>query len=130
MNTSFDRDASKQYGVNSIHFIDDSNYAVEFIPLKLPRLIRKTLKVDETMKQDTFNHTIYEVTGSIDQLAKVKNSELLDKKIALKPTENSKLDLKNLSLVEELTAYLAYSKVSEVDEIVKDFQNLNLNVRT
>ena len=76
----------------------------------------------------SFNHVIYEVTGSLDQLANIKNSELLDKKIAIKPSENSKLDLKNLSLTEELKAYLDYIKVSNTEEIIKDFQGLNINV--
>lgn len=128
MNVSFDRDDSRDYGVNSIDFNSVDDYNVSFVPLKLPKLIRKTLQVGEAMTPDEFNHVIYEVTGSVDQLAKVQNSELLDKKIALKPTENSKLDLKNLSLIEELRAYLEYSKVSNINEIVKDFQDLNINV--
>ncbi len=130
MNTSFDRDDGRDYGVNSIQFNSCNDYSVNFVPLKLPKLIRKTLKAGEQMKQDSFNHTIYEVTGSVDQLASIKNSELLDKKIAIKPTENSKLDLKNLSLSEELKVYLNYIKVSNVEEIVKDFQDLNINART
>jgi hypothetical protein len=82
------------------------------------------------MVPDSFNHTIYEVTGYVDQLAGIKNSELLDKKIAIKPTENSKLELKNLSLSEELKSYLNYIKVSNTDEIIRDFQDLNINVGT
>ena len=82
------------------------------------------------MIPDDFNHVIYEVTGSVDQLAKVQNSELLDKKIALKPTENSKLDLKNMNLIEELRAYLEYTKVTNIDEIVKDFQDLSIDAGT
>jgi DNA repair exonuclease SbcCD nuclease subunit len=128
MNTSFDRDDGRDYGVNSIDLRSIDDYSVSFVPLTLPKLIRKTLKAGDQMKQDSFNHVIYEVTGSLDQLANIKNSELLDKKIAIKPAENSKLDLKNLSLTEELKAYLEYIKVSNTEEIVKDFQGLNINV--
>tara|TARA_B100001939_G_scaffold345978_1_gene363747 strand:+ start:1423 stop:2391 length:969 start_codon:yes stop_codon:yes gene_type:complete len=127
MNVSFDRDDSRDYGVNSIDFRSIDDYEVSFLPLRLPKLIRKTLQVGEEMVPDDFNHVIYEVTGSVDQLAKVQNSELLDKKIALKPTENSKLDLKNMNLIEELRAYLEYTKISNIDEIVKDFQDLNVD---
>ena len=130
MNTSFDRDDSKSYGVNSISFNSIDDYKVTFVEIKLPKLIRKTLNVGQDMVQDRFNHVIYEVTGSLDQLAKVKNSELLDKKIALKPSENSKLDLKNMNLMQELEAYLTYSKVSNVTELMKDFQDLNIDVTT
>jgi len=128
MNVSFDRDDTREYGVNSINFNSIDDYSVSFLPLVLPKLVRRTLQVGEEMKPDSFNHVIYEVTGSVDQLAKVQNSELLDKKIALKPAENSKLDLKNLSLVEELKAYLEYSKVSNIEELVRDFQDLNIDV--
>lgn len=128
MNTSFDRDDEREYGVNSIDLRSVHDYSVNFIPLPLPKLIRKTLKAGGTMVPDSFNHIIYEVTGSVDQLAGIKNSELLDKKIAIKPTENSKLELKNLSLSEELKSYLKYIKVSNTDEIIRDFQDLNINV--
>lgn len=128
MNTTFDRDDNRDYGVNSIDLRSIDDYSVNFVSLTLPKLIRKTLKAGEQMQQDSFNHTIYEVTGSVDQLASIKNSELLDKKIAIKPSENSKLDLKNLNLSEELKLYLNYIKVSNVDEIVRDFQDLNIRV--
>jgi hypothetical protein len=130
MNTSFDRDDEREYGVNSIDLRSVHDYSVNFVPLHLPRLIRKTLKAGGTMVPDSFNHTIYEVTGSVDQLAGIKNSELLDKKIAIKPNENSKLELKNLSLSEELKSYLNYIKVSNTEEIIRDFQDLNINVGT
>ncbi len=35
-----------------------------------------------------------------------------------------------MNLIEELRAYLEYTKISNVDEIVKDFQDLNINVGT
>ena len=130
MNVNFDRDDSRDYGVNSIDFNSIDDYTVKFMPLQLPRLIRRTLEVGEEMKADKTNHIIYEVTGSVDQLSKVQNSELLDKKIALKPAENSKLELKNMNLIEELRAYLEYTRISNVDEIVKDFQDLNIDVGT
>jgi DNA repair exonuclease SbcCD nuclease subunit len=128
LNVNFDRDSSREYGVNSIEFHSIDDYKVKFIPLNLPKLIRKTLSVGEELIEDKVNHVIYEITGSIDQLSKIQNSSLLDKKIATKPVENSKLELKNLTILEELKAYLEYTKISEIDNILKDFQNLGINI--
>jgi len=128
MNVSFDRDEKKDYGVNVIDYIDHQNYSVDFRILDLPKLIRRTVNVGEELKEDTYNHVIYEVTGNLDELSKVKDSKLLDKKIAFKPNEDSKLDLKDKTLVEELTIYLDHIKAGNSKEIVKEFLELNLDV--
>lgn len=57
----------------------DLKYEIDFIDLKLPKLVRKTIKVNGEMIKDDINHVLYEVTGSIDELSKVENSALLDK---------------------------------------------------
>ena len=80
------------------------------------------------MIEDDINHVLYEVTGSIDELSKVENSSLLDKKIATQPVEDSKLDLKNKSIVEELELYLDFIKIKNSKEVVKNFKDLNINV--
>jgi DNA repair exonuclease SbcCD nuclease subunit len=126
INTHFDRDESKEYGVNIIEFIDSSNYAVKFLDLNLPKLIRKTIKIEEEMIPNDFHHVIYEVVGSIDELSKIKNSELLDKKVSYEPTEESKLDLKNMTTYEELKFYLEYLKVSDVEGVLKEFNELKV----
>lgn len=126
LNTTFDRDERKNYGVNSISFNSIDSYTIDFIDLKLPKLLRKTINVDEQMVKDSYNHVIYELTGSIDQLSKVKNNELLDKKIAHKPMENSKLNLKNLNIAEELIEYLKHNKITNINEISKEFKDLKI----
>ena len=78
------------------------------------------------MTQDNINHTIYEVTGSVDELSKVSNSELLDKKIASSTVKDSILDLKNKSIYEELELYLEHIQVKNVKKIITEFKNLNL----
>ena len=80
------------------------------------------------MIEDDVNHVLYEVTGSIDELSKIENSSLLDKKIATQPVEDSKLDLKNKSIVEELELYLDFIKIKNSEQIIKDFKDLNINV--
>ena len=53
-----------------------------------------------------FHHTIYEIEGDVADLANVKNSELLDKKVVKRSSEST-LDLKNLTMEEELAEYLS-----------------------
>ena len=40
------------------------------------------------MKPDTRHHVVYEVTGNIDQLSKIERTDLLDKKVVEKPSED------------------------------------------
>ena len=79
------------------------------------------------MVQDGVNHTIYEVTGSVDELSKVTNNELLDKKIANSTVKDSILDLKNKSIYEELEIYLRHIQVKDVSKIITEFKNLNIS---
>ena len=126
LNVSFDRDEKRQYGVDIINFNSINDYSVDFIDLKLPKLLRRTIKVDESMQKDDYHHIIYEITGSIDELSKISNHDQLDKKIAFKPEESSKLELKDLSLIEELKAYLEYIKVDDTNAVITEFQELNI----
>ena len=126
LNVSFDRDEKRHYGVDIINFNTIDDYSVDFIDLNLPKLLRKTIKVNESMQKDDYHHIIYEITGSIDELAKISNHDQLDKKIAFKPEESSKLELKDLSLIEELKAYLEYIKVNDTDAVITEFQELNI----
>jgi DNA repair exonuclease SbcCD nuclease subunit len=118
LNTTFDRDDSREYGVDIITY-DTNTFDMKFVDLKLPKLIRKTVEAGQELKPHPINHVVYEVTGSIDKLSKVVNHELLDKKIAEKPSENSKLDLTNKTLIEELSVYLDFIKVENKKDILE-----------
>ena len=122
------RDNNIEIGFHIIQddFKDIDDYTVEFIDLKLPKLIRKTVEAGTELKSDPINHILYEVTGSIDRLSKVQNHELLDKKIADKPQENSKLNLVNKTLPEELSLYLDYIKVNNKKEVLELFNSLGI----
>lgn len=130
MNVSFDRDASRKYGVNIIDFKNIDNYKVNFLPLDLPKLVRKTINAgeQETMKKDDFHHVIYEVTGSVDELGTVDiKNELVDKKIAHRPTEDSALNLTEMeSIADELKAWLVYSKVENVQGVMDTYNELGV----
>ena len=105
--------------------IDSRNYTREFVDLKLPKLIRKKIAVGEEMRDDAVNHVVYEVTGSLDQLAKIKNSELLDKKMVEKPAEESTLDLKNKTVFEELEIYLNHIKVADTEAVLNEYRSIS-----
>ena len=128
MNVTFDRDNTKNYGVNIIEYTDKTNYSIDFKIFNLPKLIRKTVNVTDELKEEDYHHTIYEVTGNLDELSKVKDSKLLDKKIAYKPDEDSKLDLKDKNIIEELDMYLEHIKVNNPKQIINEFLELNINV--
>jgi DNA repair exonuclease SbcCD nuclease subunit len=125
LNTTFDRDETREYGVDIYDFIDDQNYSREFYDLNLPKLIRRKIAVGEKMIDDAKHHVVYEVTGSLDQLAKIENSELLDKKMVEKPVEDSTLDLKGKSTYEELEIYLNHIKVADVEKILDEYRSLS-----
>jgi DNA repair exonuclease SbcCD nuclease subunit len=126
LNTTFDRDESRKYGVNIINYLGPNDYSVEFVDLDLPKLVRKTVTVDTNLVADDYHHIIYEVTGTIDKLSKIKNHELLDKKIAEKPQENSVLDLSDKSLIEELESFLDFIKVDNKKAVIELFNKLGI----
>ena len=125
LNTTFDRDENRQYGVDVYDVVDSHNYSREFVDLELPKLIRKKIAVGEKMVEDPINHVVYEVTGSLDQLAKIENSELLDKKMVEKPAEESTLDLKGKTTYEELEIYLNHIKVADVEAVLNEFRSIS-----
>ena len=124
LNTTFDRDDKRAYGVDIYNIVDSHNYTREFHDLKLPKLLRKTISVGEEMTPDPVNHVVYEVTGSLDELAKIENSELLDKKMVEKPAEESTLDLKGKSTYEELEIYLNHIKVADVEAVMNEYRSI------
>jgi DNA repair exonuclease SbcCD nuclease subunit len=126
LNTTFDRDDKREYGVDIIHFNSIDDYSVNFVNLNLPKLIRRTVPVGTELTPDSYHHVIYEVTGSIDQLAKIKKTDMLDKKMVEKPTSDATLDLKDKTLYEELEIYLRYIKVSEAEAVLQQFKKLGI----
>jgi len=102
MTTSFHRDVVKT-GYLLIDEEDDSWTWHEF---NLPQLLRKTVGSEDEMIATDFHHTIYEIEGDVADLANIKNSELLDKKVVKRSSEAT-LNLKDLSMEEELVEYLS-----------------------
>lgn len=126
LNTTFDRDDKREYGVDIISYRSEDDYTVDFVNLNLPKLIRRTVSVGTELLADSYHHVIYEVTGSIDELARVKKTDMLDKKMVEKPASDATLDLKDKSLYEELEIYLRYIKVAEAEAVLAQFKALGI----
>lgn len=94
--------------------INEANWSWEWRELKLPQLIRKTVEDPADMVPTDFHHTIYEVQGDIQDLAEVKNSDLLDKKVVVRNSEASLIIDKDMTIEQELVEYLSY--ILEISE--------------
>ena len=97
--------------------LESDTLEYEWIPLGLPQLIRKTVESEEEMVKTEFHHTIYEITGDLLALSGVDiDNELLDKKIVNKNTE-AVLNLKDMTIEEELFEYLQNVQNLDADSI-------------
>jgi len=94
--------------------INEEDWSWIWEPFDLPQLIRKTVQNEEEMVPTDYDHTIYEIEGDIQDLAEVKNSELLDKKVVRRSTEATLLLEKEMTVQEELSEYLQF--VLEIEE--------------
>ena len=104
MTTSFHRNLVKTGYI----LINENNWKWMWEEFHLPQLIRKTVKSEEDMVPTDFHHTIYEIEGDIQDLATIKNSELLDKKVVVRKSETSLIMSKEMTIQEELMEYLTY----------------------
>tara|TARA_S200002703_G_scaffold129098_1_gene116041 strand:- start:2269 stop:3210 length:942 start_codon:yes stop_codon:yes gene_type:complete len=118
MTTSFHRNV-----VKTGYLLIDDDWSWTWHEFDLPQLIRKTVDNVEEMVQTDFHHTIYEIEGDVQDLAKVKNSELLDKKVIKREVEAT-LNLDNLTIEEELVKYLTeILKIEKTNDIVRVFND-------
>ena len=104
MTTSFHR-SEVETGVIVINEHDESWV---WHALELPQLIRKTVTDPAEMVKTDYHHTIYEVEGDLGELAGVKNSDLLDKKVVRRSVEATLLLDPNMTIEQELAEYLLY----------------------
>lgn len=79
-----------------------------FVDLKLPQLLRFTVKDPEDMKPGEIDHIIYELEGDMQDLVSVKPTNLLDKKIVKRSIETTLILDKSMSISDELREYLLY----------------------
>ena len=92
----------------------------------LPQLIRKTVGDPSEMISTEYHHTIYELEGDAISLSKVRNTDLLDKKLVKRASEATLVLDPKMSMVEELVEYLKFVLElpdSTVDEIIKVYND-------
>jgi hypothetical protein len=94
--------------------INETNWDWMWEPFELPQLLRKTVSSPDEMIASNFHHTIYELEGDLQELATIKNTELLDKKVVKRNSETTLIIDKDLTIQEELVEYLAY--ILELDD--------------
>lgn len=94
---------------------------------KVPQLLRKKVSSPDEMVKSTFDHTVYELEGDIQDLAKIQNSELLDKRVLKRSSETTLILTKDMSIAAELSEYLTYileldsSKVEKLMGVFNDY---------
>lgn len=101
MTTSFHREV-----VKTGYLMIDNLYDWTWHEFDLPQLLRRTVSNPDDMIASEFHHTIYEIEGDVADLANIKNSELLDKKVVKRSSEAT-LNLKDLTMEEELVEYMS-----------------------
>tara|TARA_B110000902_G_scaffold222206_1_gene258216 strand:+ start:55 stop:447 length:393 start_codon:yes stop_codon:yes gene_type:complete len=104
MTTSFHRSVVK----TGYMLIDELDWGWVWKEFELPQLLRKTVSDQSNMIASDYHHTIYEVEGDMQELAGVKNSDLLDKKVVKRKSEASLIIDKDMSIQDELVEYLTY----------------------
>ena len=87
--------------------------------LSFPSCFVRQFQTPDEMEPTDYHHTIYELEGDIQDLANVKNSDLLDKKVVRRSTEAALVINKDMSIQEELVEYLAYILELEESKITK-----------
>jgi DNA repair exonuclease SbcCD nuclease subunit len=107
--------------------INPNDWSWRWDPFDLPQLIRKTVKSPNEMVPTDYHHTIYEIEGDIQELASIKNSDLLDKKVVKRNTEAALVMDKDMSIQEELAEYLQYileipdTRIPEIIGLFNDY---------
>lgn len=113
MTTSFHRARVK----TGYLLINERDWSWMWEEFKLPQLIRQTVSDPNDMVATDYDHTIYEIEGDIHDLAAVKNSDLLDKKVVKRNTEASLIIHKDMTIEQELVEYLTYILEISPDKI-------------
>lgn len=111
---------------NGVIIFDTDTMDYEFKTLGLPQLLRKTVESMDDVIKTSYDHTIYEVTGNILELAGIDaSSELVDKKLIQRDTE-AVLNLHNLNIEEELRQYfdtVVNLSEKEIEGVLKIFND-------
>lgn len=91
-----------------IILFDTDTHNHEWNKLKVPQLLKKTIKAGEAMEPTTYHHTIYELEGDMAELGAIQDSDLISKKIVKRDKDTALILDPKMTLQEELKEYLSY----------------------
>jgi len=118
LSTTFHRKPIK----NGVILCDTETLDWEFIELKLPQLLRKTITSESEAVPTDYDHTIFEIKGNVEELSGV-SSELIERKV-INSNKESKLKLEGLSIEEEVDLYLTeVLNINDTSEIIGVFND-------
>lgn len=112
MTTSFHRNE-----VQTGYLLVNDDWTWTWETFDLPQLLRKTVSDPSEMTPTEFHHTIYELEGSIKDLSKIENSDLLDKKLVKRSSDTALVLDKKMTVQDELVEYLRYIQELQEKEI-------------
>lgn len=120
--TSFHREVVKTGCI----ILDVNLLKYEWVEFNVPQLIRKTVRAGDPMPETEWHHTIYEVEGDMHELATLKDSSVLDKKVVKRSSDATLILSPEMSIETELREYLTYilelpeSTIAEVVTLYHD----------
>lgn len=112
MVTSFHR--NRVSGSNGLIILDTETETYKWLELDLPQLIRKTVSSVEDMVPGDYDHIIYELEGSIEDLKSIEGNDLLDKKVVKGISTPATLNMTG-NLLEEVQEYL--SQILSIEDV-------------
>lgn len=106
LTTSFHRNLVQCGGL--VIDIEPAGVSHAFVDFELPQLIRKTISDPADAVPTDYHLTLYELEGSIDDLAKVEDNALIDKKLSKRQSEASLILTPDMTIEQEIFEYLHY----------------------
>lgn len=113
----------KDFGVFIVDTALEKWTTPKFIKLDLPQLIKKVVTPEtakQQLKQQSKHCYLYEIQGSVDELAKIDANTNINKKVNI--TNTPTIDLIGKTRIEEITAVLNYMQVKDKDKYIKMYQ--------
>ncbi len=109
--------------------LDVDTLTHEWRKFALPQLLKKTITAEEASTAATatsFDHTIYEVQGDMQELGDLQDSELIASKVLKRDTDSALMLDPEMTLDAEVKEYLTYIlELPEptVDKVLQEMQN-------
>lgn len=112
-----------------IILLDTQTLEHEWIKLEVPQLLRKTVKVGETLEPGTYHHIIYEVEGDLSELGNLEDNELLDKKVVKRDTDVALMLEPEMTMEDEMVEYMRYILQVPEEIVAKALKEFHDNIK-